>query len=302
MILYYALGGGLGHISRSLALLAHAPEPLLPAIRLLVSSRSADAARPCSPCPMDVVPAWTMADRGLYLHFLDEYVHRHDFSCIVVDTFPFGLLGELRHSAPHVPRILVGRYLRWDAYRERCGDLVSAVWPRVAVMIEDQERTYLEEAERHSRIITAQWPVSLARLTDGPGTGIQPACCIVHSGSPAEIDRLMVMALRLMAERGIDGSPEMFTPEKGLFPIERRLSRFSDVVSGAGYASCAAAVVLKGRVRYHLHPFPRRFDDQALRLRLLREGRWGDNSAGTASSTASVLWGEVELLSVSAIG
>lgn len=295
MILYYALGGGLGHISRSLALLAHAPQPLLQSVRLLVSSRSAEVARPISPCPMDLVPERAMADRRLYTRFLDEYLQSHDVSCIVVDTFPFGLLGELKHRAPRLPRVLVGRYLRWDAYRERCGDLAGAAWPQVAILIEDQEESCREEAARHGRVVTAPWPVSLARPVDGTAD-IRPACCIVHSGSPEEMDRLMLEARRIMAEREMEGAPEIFTPDRGLFPVERSLARFTDVVSGAGYAGCAAAAVLKGRVRYHLHPFPRRFDDQALRLRRLEEGTWGDVSAGDAARTAAVLWGEVACL------
>jgi hypothetical protein len=214
----------------------------------------------------------------------------------VVDTFPFGLLGELRHPAPHLPRVLVGRYLRWDAYRKRCGTLGGAVWPRVAVMIEEQQSAYLEETGRHSRIITARWPVSLARPTDGTAPGVRPACCIVHSGPSAEMSRLADLARTIMAGRAITGTPEVFSPEKGLFPLEHHLSCFSDIVAGAGYASCAAAAVLKGRVRYHLHPFPRRFDDQALRLRRLYESRWGADSAGDASTVAAIVWGEVELL------
>jgi hypothetical protein len=296
MILYYALGGGLGHISRSFALIAHAPEALQPEIRLLVSSRSAAVALPHAPCPMDVVPEQAMAERSLYFRFLAAYLARHDFSCIVLDTFPFGLLGELADTAVTLPRILVGRYLRWDAYRERCADLNHAVWPRAAIMIEEQERPYLEEITRHGRIITAPAPISLARATDGPAPDATPACCIVHSGPAEETARLVEIANQVMAERALQGPPMVFLPQGGVFPVERRLSGFSDIVSGAGYAGCAASAVLNGRVRYHLHPFPRRFDDQARRLRLLQEGRWGDTSAGSTPSAASALWGEVEAL------
>jgi hypothetical protein len=293
MILYYALGGGLGHISRSLALLAHAPQPLPTAIRLLVSSRSAEVARPVAPCPMDLVPERAMADRRLYVRFLDEYLRRYDVTCIVLDTFPFGLLGELKHAASGLPRVLVGRYLRWDAYRERCGDLSGALWPRVSVMIEEQDHAYQEQMARHGRVIAASGPISLARPANGTERDARPACAVVHSGPPEEMDRLAAMARRVMAGYGVEGMPEVFTPDKGVFPVERSLSRFTDVVSGAGYAGCAAAAVLKGRVRYHLHPFPRRFDDQSLRLRRLREGTWEDASTGDASRTAAILWGEV---------
>lgn len=280
MILYYALGGGLGHIARSFALIEHAPPALLRRVRLLVSSINAGVARPHSPCPMDQVPERAMADRDLYAQFLTDHLRRHKFTHLVTDAFPFGLLGELRHLAPEIPRVLVGRYLRWDAYRKRCGSLEGAAWPRFAIMIEQQEPSYLDEMERNSGIAAARWPVSLARPYDAAVRMKRGACCVVHSGPPDEMSRLIDAAHRITDELGLEGRTEVFTPETGVFPLERHLSRFSDVVTGAGYAACAAAAVLKGRIRHHLHPFPRRFDDQGLRLKRLRAGQWGDCSGG----------------------
>lgn len=294
MILYYALGGGLGHIARSFALIAHAPGQLRRSVRLLVSSRSADVARPHSPCPIDSVPHWAMAGKGRYSQFLADHFKQHGFSCIVIDTFPFGLLGELKHLAPEVPRVLVGRYLRWDAYIDRCGAVEDALWPQTALMIERQGEIYSGHVERNCRrVITAEWPISLAGPMEGTVHDGRPACCVVHSGSSSELSRLEVIAKDIMAQRGIAGIPEVFTPEKGIFPLECHLSSFSDVVTGAGYASCAAAAVLNGRIRYHLHPFPRRFDDQALRLRRLKDGSWGNDPSGDVSTVAEILWGSV---------
>jgi len=293
MILYYALGGGLGHIARSFALIAHAPKALQARIRLLVSSKSAHVARPHSPRPVDHVPQWAMADLGRYFQFLTDHFKEYGFSCIVIDTFPFGLMGELKNMAPELPRVLVGRYLRWDAYVDRCGGTDDGLWPQVAVMIEQQEDKYLEQLKHNCRVIEARWPVSLAGPTDGAASAGRPACCIVHSGPPSETGRLMSVAREIMAEREMAGVPEVFTPEKGLFPLERHLLRFSDIVTGAGYASCAAAAVLNGQVRYHLHPFPRRFDDQDLRLRRFKEGQWGNGPPGDASTVADILWGNV---------
>jgi len=291
MILYYALGGGLGHVARSFALISHAPESVRSRIRLLVSTRSAHVALPCSPCPVDQVPEEAMADRKVYARFLADYLGRHKFSRMVIDTFPFGLLGELRNAAPDLPRVLVGRYLRWDAYCERCGGTEGAVWPRAAIMIEAQEEAYVEALERKSRVIMAPWPVSLASPADLMPQVDKPAFCVAHSGPPEETRLLVEKAKAIMAARGIQGVPEVFTPERGLFPLERHLSHFSDIVAGAGYAACAAAAALKGRRQYHLHPFPRRFDDQALRLSRLLKGGRGD-STGDASTTAGILWRE----------
>jgi hypothetical protein len=291
MILYYALGGGLGHISRSLAFITHAPKALLPRIRLLVSSISADVARPYSSCPMDRVPDWAMADPALYSRFLRDYFELHSFSCIILDTFPFGLLGELQRTMPDLRRLLIGRYIRWEAYLQRCAFLDNARWPHVAIMIEQQEEEYLCMLGRYGRIINAQWPISLARATDGGEPDVTPACCVVHSGPQSEIGRLLDLARRITAEKGIRGAPEIFRPEDGIFPMEHHLARFSDIVTGAGYAGCAASVVLQGRVRYHLHPFPRRFDDQALRLKRLQSSQW--SYGGDASAAAALLWNEV---------
>lgn len=293
MILYYALGGGLGHIARSFALIEKAPEKLLPAIRLLVSSKSAAVARPHSPCPMDTLPARVMSDSALYAKFLNEYLDRHNFSCLVMDTFPFGLLGEFKNIEPDLPRVLVSRYLRWDVYRERCGILNGALWPQTVLMIEQQEDVYLETMECNSRVIEAPWPISLVRPEEVTAHMDRPACCVVHSGSRKEMIILMETAYKITEERGPAGAPDIFTPEKGLFPLERHLSRYSDIVTGAGYAACSGAAILKGRVLYHLHPFPRRFDDQELRLKRMQEGRWGNSTTGNASTAASILWNEV---------
>lgn len=299
LILYYALGGGLGHISRSIALIAHAPEILRRKTRLLVSSDSAALARPHAPCWMDIVPREVMERRGDYLHFLAGYLTENGFNRIVIDVFPFGLLGELKELAPEIPRILVGRYLKWDAYLERCGAMDRAVWPVVALMIEEQDDGWMKGMEDNSRIVSVRYPVSPVSPV-GRGRGSvslrPPACAVVHSGPEEETAILMQMAQQIMTEKGIPGRPELFTPARGVFPFpsEPLLTRFTDVVTGAGYGACATAAVLKGEVNYHFHPFHRRFDDQALRLRRMQNGDWSDTESHDGTrAVADRLWNEV---------
>ncbi len=294
MILYYALGGGLGHIARSLALIAQAPEALRGRIRLLVSSRSAEAARPVCPCPMDIVPDEAMATHQLYSKFLARYLGSHRFSCMILDTFPFGLLGELADKAPELPRFMVGRYLRWNVYRKRGGELSAAVWPRFSIIIEEQDEEYMAEISRHSLIAHCNAPISLARQENVSVSEGGSSWCVVHSGTEEELNKLLILAGSLMSARGIAGNPKVVTPGQGVFPIEQNLSGYSDIVSGAGYASCAASKILEGRVRYHLQSFPRRYDDQELRINRLRAGTCGvahEDSGGVHAGT--LLWNEV---------
>jgi hypothetical protein len=290
MILYYALGGGLGHLTRSLALIEHAPETLKSQVRILVSTKSAHAAQRSFPCPVDRVPDRVMADAGGYEKYLTDYFKMHSFRCVVMDTFPFGLLGEMKYKMPHAPRVLVGRYLRWEAYRAACGGVDDAAWPEDTVVIEQQDAVYDSELRNHGFVAMAPWPVSPIRPPDLPDPSAEPACCIVHSGPPAEIDQLVHLAKRVMAEKCIPGLPRVFTPENALFPMERHLSGFTNIVTGAGYASCAAALVLKGHVQYHLNPFKRKFDDQNLRFERLERGTWPGGGPGNVSHAARILW------------
>ncbi len=295
MILYYALGGGLGHLTRSLVLIEHAPERLRSKIRILVSSKSAGAAERSFPCPVDRVPDAAMADPAGYERFLAGHFEKHHFQCVVMDTFPFGLLGEMKYRLPHIPRVLIGRYLRWDAYREACGTITDASWPEDAVVIEDQDDLYDRELKKHCFVTMARSPLSAVRARDIPDAPLKPACCVVHSGIGAELALLVDSARRIMAEKGIPGTPHVFTPDNALFPMERYLSGFSDIVTGAGYASSAAAVSLGGRIRYHLTSFERKFDDQGLRLQRLKNGTWPGGGSGDPSRTARVLWDLVEI-------
>jgi hypothetical protein len=289
MILYYALGGGLGHIARSLAILERMPAPLRGQCRLLVSSLSAGIAVPHAPCPVDRVPPAVMENKEDYFAFFTAYLRTHCFTAIVADTFPFGLLGELRGEAGEVPRVLVGRYLRWEPYAARYG--AGGRRPDAAVLLEEQEPAYRENLERRGRVMLRPGPVSLAGAFP-PSS--RRRCCLFHTGDGAELKILAHRAQGVMAELGLSGAPEVIVPENGLFPVERHLAGYSDVVAGAGYGACAMALLGRGTVRFHLTPFPRRYDDQALRLQRLRDGMWGSMAGDATGEAAGAVWGAVQ--------
>lgn len=295
MILYYALGGGLGHVSRSLAILERLPASLRHDCRLLVSSQSAGIAVPHAPCPVDRVPPAVMGRKEDYFAFFATYLRAHCFTAMVVDTFPFGLLGELGWQARDIPRVLVGRYLRWEPYVVQFGQ--QARWPDAAVLLEEQEPAYREELERRGRVTLLPGPVSLC---GGFPSGPRQRCCVFHSGDAAEREILAQRAQVVMAELGMQGLPDVIVPERGRFPVERHLAGYSDVVAGAGYAACAMAVLGKGALRFHLTPFPRRYDDQALRLQRLHAGLWGSAGGDATGEAAAAIWTEVEDLVSSA--
>ena len=110
MIVAYAMGGGLGHVRRSRAVLA-ALAPSVPSAILTASSLA---------CGDDLirVPRRLAGSPAAFAGWLRAELRALAPSAIVVDAFPLGILGELAHRRilPDVPLYHIARLLRWEAY------------------------------------------------------------------------------------------------------------------------------------------------------------------------------------------
>ena len=109
--LIYALGGGWGHLHRCLALARTAARTHF--VRVLANS------------PYALAIAERLQNEDIFLHLFDpklefvvacseavEILRGEDYDCLIVDTFPRGLGGEIaamRSALPIVPRVLVHR-------------------------------------------------------------------------------------------------------------------------------------------------------------------------------------------------
>ncbi|MGZ8864029.1 MAG: hypothetical protein ACXW5J_27995, partial [Thermoanaerobaculia bacterium] len=134
MILYYALGGGLGHLTRGRRVL----ETLGLDASLVTASPYASDPRVTGGFPVIRVPADLERDVEAHRSWL------RNLACerLIVDTFPCGIQGEL--SGLDVPMDLVARRLRWNEYRRA----VPAPLPRFETVwcVEELEREQLWSA------------------------------------------------------------------------------------------------------------------------------------------------------------
>ncbi|MEY4581528.1 MAG: hypothetical protein RL701_6231, partial [Pseudomonadota bacterium] len=115
-LVYYALGGGLGHLVRARAFL-HTLGLRDRALVLTASPHALDA-RVMEGLAISLVPEHLERDQQALQSFLADEISRVAADCLCVDTFPAGLLGELEGitSPPHVQRWHVARLLRWNVY------------------------------------------------------------------------------------------------------------------------------------------------------------------------------------------
>ncbi len=299
MILYYAMGGGLGHLTRSLAILQEAQQ-LVGNVRLMASSQYASLILPHAPCPVDIVAGEILTSKRKYLEFLNRYLKRHCIKAIVLDTFPFGIVGEWLHVGHAIPRLLIARYLKWGAYVERTKTKNGFI-PQQTLILEPPAKDYFGILKKYSRLTSLDAPITLQtsdsskehlsdKMGGAAGDHKYKNCFVVHSGNEAEREVLIRLAKQEFGECDTASfTPDCIFPEQGIYPAEKFIPCYSKVVSAAGYNMTAIASQSPPERTHLLHPFQRRFDNQFLRLQRFKRGLWKQQNCNGAQQAAQWL-------------
>jgi predicted glycosyltransferase len=233
MIVYYAAGGGLGHITRA---------------RRVLDVLQIDDAVIVASVPADE----RVTGRYPVVSSLDGLAPER----IIADAFPLGLFGELADVG--VPMDYVARLLKWDEYR-RC----------VPYPLPTFGTTYLVEEVNHEvpceRIVELTLPRRDGAVPAVETTAL-PYWLVVHSGPEAEVRELIAYAEELQRIEN-DKSEIVVVSQCGigldLIPASSLFAGAAKIVSAAGFN-----VMLETepyRDKHHAVPMPRRFDDQFAR-------------------------------------
>jgi UDP:flavonoid glycosyltransferase YjiC (YdhE family) len=270
--LYYALGGGYGHVTRARRVL----QALCLAEEATIIAGSAALAelRNARGIPTIAVPPELERSVDQHRRWLEMLVREQQVERLLVDTFPAGIHGELSGLATPGLRVdYVGRLLRWDAYAHA----VPAAPPRFhsAFAVEELTAPHAAFLKANS---DAMQPLDLAPIAaiDSLDQGIgvpEPYSLVVHSGPAAEVLELIDHCRTVRALDGTDERIVVVTGASIVLPDDvERLDRFpasplfsaaTRIVSAAGFN-----VILESepwRHKHHVVPFDRRFDDQYLR-------------------------------------
>lgn len=271
MLLYYALGGGLGHLTRARAFLF--TTGLGERATLFTSSRFADDPRVTGRLPVVKVPAGLDGDREGVRALLERTIAALGVRRLVVDAFPAGLLGEL--AGFHAPAGLelwhVARLLRWDRYVVEASPLLPR-FEKVFVLEElhEEHRRAFEEASGELL------PLDLVDPPSAPPEPIEPPyVLVVHSGPDEETADLVAFARDLLRSSGAEPArlvlasparPADLPPDVtwlDSFPATGLFAAAERIVTAAGFNTVRQTEPL--RSKRFLVPYPRRFDDQFAR-------------------------------------
>jgi len=247
MIVCYARGGGLGHLTRVGAYL-HTVHPGAAAT---------------------ILTAWP-GDPAV-LAQADE---------IVVDAFPAGLDGELDAAGvpPGTRVVHLARLLRWDAYRPLIPDRTlrfAHTW--LAEPVSGPHLAYLRTVSDRIAPLSLRDPPGPPPMTapwNPPSVTAAGDWLIVHSGPPEEILELVAYARESAALEGLSPRLVLVSPAAppglpaevahlSVYPAWPLFATAGRIVSAAGFNVVRQAAPY--RHKHRMVPFPRRFDDQFTR-------------------------------------
>jgi hypothetical protein len=288
VILYYALGGGLGHLTRARAVVQTLG---LRDVTLLTASPFAGDPRVTGDLPVITVPLELAGDLAVLRSWLAALLERRSPKALYLDAFPAGIMGEFSDLAlpAGLPIHYLARRLRWAEYRAHAPGPLPPL--AVAYILEplDAEHDRFVRAQVDSvRPLALQdppadlTPADRVRVANLAGSG-RPLWLIVHSDPGDELGELMGYATDLARLEGVSPALVVVAPRRPLdlpagvahldsypatplFPLADRL------FTAAGFNVMRQAIPY--RERHHCLPFARRFDDQFARAALWREGLW----------------------------
>ncbi|MCI0489062.1 MAG: hypothetical protein L0229_20920 [Blastocatellia bacterium] len=299
MILYYAPGGGLGHLTRARAFLHTMAFKDRAAI--LTPSPFAKDPRVTGGAEIIPVPKELAGDLPRYKSWLRESFARLRPDGIYLDAFPVGIMGEFCDFQFPAPVYHIARLLRWTEYAK----LLTGAPPtfhttyRVEPLVEEQER-FLRNHSLEIATLDLQYPYeSLGDhveelIKDFTRTG-RPLWLIVHSGPDRETEELIAYAdeMRGIEEKSLpteEGHPQIILvaphgsehlregishidiyPASALFPFADR------VITACGFNALRETEAFQARHRYI--PFARRYDDQFLRARARKRDEAGERGS-----------------------
>ncbi len=284
MILYYGLGGGLGHITRAMAVL----HTLRVREKVLMVSSMNTSAVEFLPGKIQMVkpPASTHRDTRKLTAYIQQLIDEHRPSELIVDSFPLGIQGELKNIVYTGIRTYLARLLVWDRYSKVTGNQFYIF----------NQTFVLEPLHEDHRYIVDRISETLSplELTDPPQNVPLPPIAdleqhwlVLHSGPDEEVDDLITYAKQIRKIEQKQNPLLLVTPSATnkwahqpvkhirYYPAQNLMPHVDKIITACGFNTMRQANVYRNK--HHFFPFARRFDDQYFRAALYRNTTAGGN-------------------------
>ncbi|MDF9795103.1 hypothetical protein OKW21_000366 [Catalinimonas alkaloidigena] len=287
MKLYYAVGGGLGHLSRAIAFIHTRPDLNIDNTIVMLADRDIYQmeqaafmeekwrALRIAPIPLSFFKRFEKLSA-----YLKNWVNDNVPDQIYLDTFPEGIMGEWNFEISKPAQLhYVGRYLNWPNYQQPVFKSFDTLYK-----VDDwhpEQQSYLPLLSPNTVEVKLQYPE--AKVPGGILTQFQQwkeegkdIWLVVHSEPAEEVEALLHYArdvakaeqtspvFVLCSQSKVDD--KQLDLHLSLFPAYGLFVHVDKIVTAGGFNLMQQAKHF--RDKHRCMPFPRRFDDQFMRVRI----------------------------------
>ncbi|TAF67672.1 MAG: hypothetical protein EAZ55_01235 [Cytophagales bacterium] len=278
MILYCANGGGLGHLTRAVA--------VLQSLKISPNNAFLLTASPHQNYFQQYYPTLsipTQLDKNLplYQQWLNDIITKYTIKTLLLDVFPTGILGEW--SAEKYPSSLqyelITRLLNWQRYKKDLPiNTKSPIYQNTYLTepLSNDYMSYLGKQSQNIRLLTLQYPQeniaenqSIQEILNTPSYGL-----IIHSEPITEVYLLCQKALTLKPQPKVwyvctqthfPNHHPFIKTDINPYQITHLFEKAMHIVSACGFNIMQQT--LKYRNKHHYYPMQRRYDLQTERAK-----------------------------------
>lgn len=266
MKLFYAMGGGVGHLSRVRHFINQfhiSPYKVLTNNPLAVKLFR----------PENLLYAEGKTKTQVAQHVL-TLINSTDYDELYVDTFPVGLFGELNSIKANKKTHYLARRLKWNAYKKLVKNI--PVFNTVFCFEEPEpaQETFLQETGKNILPISLHYPapnpasIPVHLIPEG-----RPLWLVVHAFVGEEVEALVHYAMEIAARENHKPVFVVLTDQQidienvfcyAYFPAYDWFPLADRIFTGGGFNSLQQAAPYRHKTT--AMPFPRKYDDQFWRV------------------------------------
>ena len=280
MNLYYAIGGGLGHLTRAAAFLHQLQIENETAI--LASSKFAQDKRVVGEIEIIRVAENLASEREKYQKFLQKVLAENQIKKIFLDSFPVGIVGEFcGFDFQNIKVNYIARLLKWDKYLPLTGNF-DFIFEQTFVLetLENEHQKFIDNFSKSITDFVLNYPSpKLSEPEEKTFREIiktrKPFWLIVHSGDAEELLELVSYANDIREIENSRAHLILISPNKinsdkilqyDFYPASVLFESAERIFTGCGFN--VMNQLKKFRHKHFFLPFNRRYDDQFARAKL----------------------------------
>lgn len=268
MLLYYAVGGGLGHLTRAAAIISSLK---IPSNQVYVLTASPFANLYFSDLPILTLPKHLQNNPEFYEIWLQQQCKKHNFTEIWIDSFPCGILGELHClQSFQLKATYLARILHWENYAGLMKH--QATFDKVWQLenLETQHLNFLNTLDCPIEHFDFDYPnFEKTEILFSENDWL-----IVHSEPAQEVAELLAYAYEQAQMEKLQPRFCVVSPMKeldtiipythfNLYPVYPYFKQVGRIFTACGFNSMKQTKDFSQK--HHFLPFRRRFDNQFLR-------------------------------------